>query len=127
MVAVGDKIRITGYQGGASEGIVVTVTEVSERWVIYDWRDSGGWRSDHGRYEVVHRAEPEAVNHPAHYNQYSGFEVFDIVEQLNFNKGSAVKYVLRAEYKGKEVEDLKKAIACLEREVKRVEDQGTTP
>jgi hypothetical protein len=53
----------------------------------------------------------ETVNHPAHYNQYQGLEVIDLVEQMNFNRGNAVKYIARAGFKApeKELEDLKKA------------------
>lgn len=61
-----------------------------------------------------------AVVHPSHYNMYNGIEVADLVEQMNFNKGNAVKYVTRAEFKGKEIEDLEKACWYLKREIKRI-------
>ena len=61
-----------------------------------------------------------AVNHPSHYNMYDGFEVMDLVEQMNFNKGNAVKYVSRAEFKGKEIEDLEKARWYLKKEIQRI-------
>ncbi|MEK6443615.1 DUF3310 domain-containing protein [Pseudonocardia sp. T1-2H] len=65
---------------------------------------------------------PDMVNHPAHYNASpSGVEVIDVVEHLNFCRGSAVKYILRAAHKGAEVEDLKKARWCLDREIQRLE------
>lgn len=62
------------------------------------------------------------VNHPAHYNQYEGIEIIDLVEQMNFNRGGAVKYIARAGFKNKatEVEDLEKALWLIKREIKKV-------
>lgn len=72
-----------------------------------------------GFYEVC----GDPVNHPSHYNQYEGFEVIDLTEQMNFNLGNVVKYVTRAGFKSPEteVQDLKKAVWYLEREIKRLE------
>lgn len=53
-----------------------------------------------------------AVEHPAHYNQYS-VEVIDIVRHMNFCLGNVIKYVLRAPYKGKPTEDCDKALFYL--------------
>jgi hypothetical protein len=44
----------------------------------------------------------------------------DLLEHLPFNLGAAGKYILRAGYKGPALEDIKKAIWFLERELKRV-------
>jgi hypothetical protein len=63
----------------------------------------------------------ESVNHPEHYQQIPGIEVIDVVEHLNFNKGNAIKYILRAEHKGNEIEDLQKAKWYLEREIARLQ------
>lgn len=62
------------------------------------------------------------VNHPEHYKQYHGFEVIEITEQLNFCLGNAVKYILRADHKGKPIEDLKKAVWYIQREIKNREE-----
>jgi len=64
----------------------------------------------------------EAVNHPPHYNQYKGLEIIDLVEQMNFNRGNAVKYIARAGFKDQstEIEDLKKAAWYLNREIERL-------
>ena len=60
------------------------------------------------------------VNHPAHYLQHpSGIEVIQITEHLNFCLGNAVKYILRADHKGKPIEDLNKARWYIEREITR--------
>ena len=60
----------------------------------------------------------DAIN-PSHYQEYNGFEVIDVTEQLNFCLGNAVKYVLRAGKKAdnSKEQDLKKAIWYLEREL----------
>lgn len=64
----------------------------------------------------------DPVDHPAHYTQHpSGVEAIDVTEHFNFNRGNAIKYIWRAELKGKELEDLKKARFYLDREIKRLE------
>ena len=66
--------------------------------------------------------QPDMVNHPKHYN-VEGYEVIDIIKAfgLNFPMGSALKYLLRAERKGKKIEDLKKAIWCIQYEIEQRE------
>jgi len=54
------------------------------------------------------------VAKPFHYNQYP-HEVIELTECLGFCLGNAVKYILRSPFKGKEVEDLQKAIWYIER------------
>lgn len=65
--------------------------------------------------------EIDMVNHPPHYQH--GIEPIEFIEShnLNFNLGSAVKYIARAPYKGTELLDLKKAKWFIEREIKRHE------
>jgi hypothetical protein len=67
------------------------------------------------------------VNHPSHYAEgwSNGAEVIDITENLNFNRGNAVKYIARAGRKDamRTVEDLKKARWYIDRELKRLEDE----
>ena len=60
----------------------------------------------------------EFVNHPKHYAGKK-FEVIDIIEDysLNFNLGNSLKYLLRAGHKDDYVQDLKKAIWYLNREI----------
>lgn len=61
------------------------------------------------------RRDPDSVFHPAHYNQ-GGIECLDAmiaafgVEAVKvYAKVNAFKYLWRAEYKGKPLEDLAKA------------------
>jgi hypothetical protein len=66
--------------------------------------------------------ESDMVNHPTHYTSHpSGIEVIQITEHMNFCLGNAIKYILRADHKGKQIEDLKKAIWYINREIARVE------
>lgn len=61
----------------------------------------------------------EKVDHPSHYNV--GFEVIDLIEDLNlnFHVGNWLKYFCRHKYKGTPVEDLKKGLWYLQREKSR--------
>jgi hypothetical protein len=66
--------------------------------------------------------EPDPVNHPPHYKVHpSGIEAITITEHFNFNRGNAIKYIWRADSKGRELEDLQKARWYLDREIQRVE------
>lgn len=61
------------------------------------------------------------VNHPRHYTEHpSGVECIQITEHMGFNLGNAVKYIWRADLKGKQVEDLKKAVWYINREIERI-------
>jgi hypothetical protein len=63
----------------------------------------------------------DPVNHPKHYTEHpSGVECIQITEHMTFNLGNAVKYIWRADLKGKQVEDLKKAIWYINREIQRI-------
>ena len=64
----------------------------------------------------------DEVNHPNHYTAHqSGVECIQITEHMGFNLGNAIKYVWRADLKGNAVQDLKKAVWYIEREIKRRE------
>ena len=68
----------------------------------------------------------EMVDHPKHYNM-GKYEAIDVIEdwELGFNLGNTVKYISRAGHKdkGKTIEDLKKALWYLDREIKRIEKE----
>lgn len=67
------------------------------------------------------------VKNPSYYNR-GKIEVWEFIEDqgLDYHTGNAVKYIARAGFKdpSKEVEDLQKAIAFLERKIKVL--NGTT-
>jgi hypothetical protein len=64
----------------------------------------------------------DPVNNPVHYTDHpSGIECIQITEHMNFNLGNAIKYIWRAGLKGKHLEDLKKAVWYINREITRLE------
>ena len=66
----------------------------------------------------------EIVNHPKHYNEHpSGIECITIVEWFNFNIGNALKYLWRAGLKNNLVDDLKKALWYVQREIERITNE----
>ena len=68
--------------------------------------------------------EKEMVNHPSHYNM-GKYEAIDVIEDwnLNFNLGNAVKYISRAGHKDDIVQDLKKSLWYIDREIQRLENK----
>ena len=69
----------------------------------------------------------DPVNHPAHYKAHpSGVETIQITEWFNFNRGNGIKYIWRADEKGKPIEDLKKAAWYIAREISRLESLDAT-
>jgi len=64
----------------------------------------------------------DAVNNPDHYQQFP-VEVIEITEHLNFCMGNAVKYILRADFKGNAIQDLEKARWYIDREIRRRKEQ----
>ena len=85
-------------------------------------RVSNAVRRDMG----LDRIDDDPVNHPSHYKQYTGFEVIDITEQLNFNRGNAVTRILRAGFEADEIEDLYEARFYIDREIKRLEKKNAS-
>ena len=73
--------------------------------------------------DVDRSDKKEMINHPQHYNQ--GIEAIDYIEshKMNFNIGNVIKYVTRAKHKGTELEDLKKSLWYLQREIERLEKE----
>lgn len=69
----------------------------------------------------------DIINHPAHYTS-GNIETWDYIEDKNLNYflGNAVKYISRAGKKNKDtyVEDLKKAIAYLNKEIDNYEKRA---
>jgi hypothetical protein len=66
----------------------------------------------------VDKLKDNPVSHPSHYTSHpSGIEAIEICGYMSFCLGNALKYILRADYKGKAIEDLRKAMWYLEREI----------
>jgi Protein of unknwon function (DUF3310) len=65
--------------------------------------------------------QSDPVHHPSHYTANpSSDALHDVVEHLPFNVGNAIKYLWRAGSKGDAVEDLRKSVWCIEREIQRL-------
>jgi hypothetical protein len=65
---------------------------------------------------------PDVVNHPPHYTSHpSGIECIQITEHMGFNLGNAIKYAWRADLKNNAIEDLKKAVWYIQREIAKRE------
>ena len=65
-------------------------------------------------------AQVDNVNHPPHYKSHpSGIECIQVTEHMGFCLGNAVKYIWRADEKGKAIEDLEKAKWYIQREIEK--------
>jgi hypothetical protein len=75
---------------------------------------------------AVQQTTKSNVNHPDHYNA-GKIEVIEAIDDwgLGFCLGNVVKYVARAEHKGKVVEDLEKARWYLDHEIQKRKTQTT--
>lgn len=72
------------------------------------------------------KAAVDNINSPPHYTRGS-IETIDYIEDkgFGFNLGNVIKYVSRAGYKDDIVQDLKKARWYLNREIDRLEKEGS--
>lgn len=83
------------------------------------------WHPDEIRMDIIGQNGPtgehyDSVNHPKHYTAHpSGVECIQITEHMGFCLGNAVKYIWRADLKADAIEDLRKAVWYIEREVSR--------
>jgi hypothetical protein len=120
---LGDQVRVTGDTAGLEHefvsGHVGFVTDIDRG---ADVEVDGKWWVHPKDLELLAaEATSEQVDHPPHYTWLKGIEVIDITEQLTFTMGNIIKYVLRADHKGKPIEDLRKARFYLDREIARRE------
>ncbi len=62
-----------------------------------------------------------------HYENNKGYDVIDFIKDynLNFNRGNVVKYLARAGKKDNELQDLRKALDYLQREIEHYEKLQT--
>ena len=70
----------------------------------------------------------DVINNPKHYtNHPSGIECIQITEHMGFCLGNAIKYLWRADLKNDAIEDMKKAIWYINREIERRKNGRTNP
>ena len=75
--------------------------------------------------------EPDMIQKPPHYNKFT-FQPIDIIAEVTnhyegstaFHIGTVLKYLFRAPFKGKLLEDLKKANYYLTRAIEEMEEEG---
>lgn len=83
---------------------------------------------------ISKKEQAELVNSPRHYQwlrEVCGIEPIDICRHLNFNRGNALKYLIRAGRKHeegytdleKEISDIKKALWYLQDELNQLIDK----
>lgn len=60
-----------------------------------------------------------------HYENGKGYDIIDVCKDyaLNFNRGNVMKYVARAGKKKDELQDLRKALDYLQREITYLEEK----
>lgn len=75
----------------------------------------------------------DLINHPLHYTSGDAkcssckkeIECIDVVRNMSFNLGNAIKYIWRFDHKGAAIDDLKKALWYIEDEIKKREKGHT--
>jgi len=101
--------------------------EARDRGRTHPVLDAGGVVFKEEELYIHTYAEPlvaeDVVNHPSHYTSHpSGVECIQITEHMGFNLGNALKYIWRADLKHDAIEDMKKAVFYLNREIDKRED-----
>lgn len=73
---------------------------------------------------MLTEANSDNVKHPAHYTAGRRYEPKDVIRDwdLNFNLGSAVKYISRAGRKDDIIEDLQKAMQFIQFEIEYLKE-----
>ena len=80
-------------------------------------------------HDPLTQARLEAVSHPEHYKGVCGLEAIEVMKNflpkyqnshVSYLIGNVIKYVLRAPSKGKEMEDLMKAMEYLDLAIKEL-------
>jgi len=71
-------------------------------------------------YELIQGVNDD-VNSPKHYTQ-GKIETIDYIEDMGYIEGNIIKYISRYKYKGKPIEDLKKARWYIDRLIKKEEE-----
>lgn len=136
---VGDRVRVNDNSAGAVEinGLVGWVKAVSlecENLQLYRVALASGLNITilEENLEAVKRADPvelDMVQKPPHYNKFT-FQPIDIIAEVTnyyegstaFHIGTVLKYLCRAPFKGKLLEDLKKANYYLTRAIEEMEE-----
>jgi hypothetical protein len=116
-----------GVEVRTDNGFIGVVNEIKKYSVIIQHSNSL-WEYPNNRIiEVLTKKKEQSTGStPSHYNNGKGYDVIDFCNdyKLNFNRGSVIKYLSRAGKKDNEIEDLKKAIDFIQREIKHLENEN---
>ena len=117
--AVGESV-FAGLAEGRWEPGTILKAPSAERGAVVQLHDGTFVRAP---MEALRRTAPVDPTNPAHYRSHaSGVECIQITEHLGFCLGNAVKYIWRSgERAERTIEDLRKAVWYLEREIARLE------
>lgn len=110
-----------GYNKYVNRNIYIQRPDTIE---IRTWDDEDAF-DDYGggsTLDAYPELKQDNINSPQHYT-HGKYEVIDVIEDwdLNFRLANAVKYIARHKHKGKPLEDLKKALWYLQREIDKYE------
>lgn len=79
---------------------------------------------------LVKKESPDNINHPSHYN-HGRIETIDFIEDClgkdgfqAYCLGNVLKYISRANFKGKHDEDIRKANWYLNKVVEKIEEKN---
>ena len=115
-----------GVEVRTDNGFIGIVNEIKKFSVIIQHSNSL-WEYPNNRIVevLIKKKEQDKATTPSHYNNGKGYDVIDFCNdyKLNFNRGSACKYIARSGKKDNEIEDLKKAIDFIQREIKYLESK----
>ena len=118
------------------DGITLTDTEVDDltdekggKIAIEDALRWGFKTVNQIREGTENTTEPDMVNTPPHYKQYS-FEPIDIITEvvkeyppeIGFHIGTTLKYLFSSPFKGKQLQDIEKAEYYLQRAIQELEE-----
>ena len=110
------------YESGEILPSINNVYEIAKALEVFSNDIIGGVAKGFNFFDVDIEEKKEMIDHPSHYNQ-GKFEAIDVIEdwKLNFNLGNTVKYISRAGHKDDIIQDLKKSLWYLNREIERLE------
>lgn len=112
------------YENGEILPSINNVYEIAKALEVFSNDIIGGAAKGFNFFDVDIEEKKEMIDHPSHYNQ-GKFEAIDVIEdwKLNFNLGNTVKYISRAGHKDNIIQDLKKSLWYLNREIERLEKE----
>lgn len=118
---------IVGVEVRTDNGFIGIVNEIKKYSVIIQHSNSL-WEYPNNRIVEVLTKKKEQISNstPSHYDNGKSYDVIDFCNdyKLNFNRGSAIKYLARAGKKENEIADLKKAIDFIQREIKHLQNEN---